>query len=919
MQSDTKKRKICLPLGVACGLFVVAAVGRMWAAWCSRVVVDMDASVVGLMARRMAEGSDLPLFFYGQSYMGSLEPMVSAALMWLFGASGFVLNLGPALVSMAALYFLWRWARDAAGEWGGVVALALAVIGPAAYFQFQVAPRGGYMVALCVNAWVLWLASRWAAEWQERPPSGAKCAGLGLLVGVGLWSNMIVAAAVLTAFLLLLWAMKWAFHRYIRQISGGLLGVAAGLAPLWVTHLLAPPSSWEMGITKMQLPWRVALQNVWERWVLLQEPTRQWPAWGLCLALAGVVLAGSGVLALAATWNKRGRLQQVSGTAAVLFGLIFSAVFLFSGYTYINTPRYWIPLVPGVAVLAGIAFSACTKRLLRVVFVLCMVLIMAAQVWLVAPGLVDSGRDAPKQAANYRAIVDALLNDVNTRELYAPLQLYPLNFFSGEAVVVDEGRKIFDACTARALEEAPSPAFFGTYKGIEAFLELSAAAYVKHGVGRHELIGHVQRNSMPLKPVALKDNSIWLADGRVDTVFTPADRGVAGAQNVIRVELAAAAPLHALHLWPAHPLWDSRIQPPDSIRIEGLQADGTWKTLIAAARWIPLEWSGPRVYPSRGFSRIKYALDGGIYSALTITLTEGKPSTLSPWALSEIRVFQKDDTVAPVEYTAESVKDLAAVIQRGARMTGTDAPLRLYAGRWLAVQLVNSGVVAESEIAGLNPELYVHSPQPEFIDATHWRTVCIVENKDAASSRAVLQKSLWPFEEVVAAGWTVFFIPCSPPRAPETPLIWAGEQIFAVASPAAIVPQEGALFKNGIILHEAAATATNGMLTLAYRWGRETDALKGKNHTVVFVHVVDEAGTLLAQDDHMAPVLLKYRPMQSIATYQRSISLPENVDASRLTVRIGLYEPNRMARRVKITQSSIPYVNDAIEVSPRAE
>ena len=181
-------------------LFLAAAVLRVAGAWGDRAIVDMDSSVVALMARHMAFGTDWPVFFYGQAYMGSLEPMASAACILLFGDHGFSVALGPALVSLLALFALWRWARKAVPAPGALVALALAAFGPLCYWDFQFAPRGGYMVVLLVDALVLSLSATLAARWWHDKPGGTwRAAVLGFVAGVGLWTDPIVAPALLAA------------------------------------------------------------------------------------------------------------------------------------------------------------------------------------------------------------------------------------------------------------------------------------------------------------------------------------------------------------------------------------------------------------------------------------------------------------------------------------------------------------------------------------------------------------------------------------------------------------------------------------------------------------------------------------------------------------------------------------------------
>ncbi len=65
--------------------------------------LDADEAVVGLMARRIAFGGERPVFFYGQAYLGTLEPFTAALLFWLVNSSTALLKLVPALYSLAFL------------------------------------------------------------------------------------------------------------------------------------------------------------------------------------------------------------------------------------------------------------------------------------------------------------------------------------------------------------------------------------------------------------------------------------------------------------------------------------------------------------------------------------------------------------------------------------------------------------------------------------------------------------------------------------------------------------------------------------------------------------------------------------------------------------------------------------------------
>ena len=39
---------------------------RVYGAWATRIITDPDSGIVALMARHIAEGRHIPVFFYGQ-------------------------------------------------------------------------------------------------------------------------------------------------------------------------------------------------------------------------------------------------------------------------------------------------------------------------------------------------------------------------------------------------------------------------------------------------------------------------------------------------------------------------------------------------------------------------------------------------------------------------------------------------------------------------------------------------------------------------------------------------------------------------------------------------------------------------------------------------------------------------------------
>ena len=149
-------------------LLALGAVVRLFGAWCYRGNFHPDAGIVALMAKHMAEGRGFPVFYYGQPYMGSLEPMVAAVFCRLFGCSGLVVCMGTALFAFLLLPVVYAWAKDGDGKTAGIAAMAYCLVGTGGYFHYMSSTRGGgYAAMLLLGTSVIWLSGRIVA-WEHR-------------------------------------------------------------------------------------------------------------------------------------------------------------------------------------------------------------------------------------------------------------------------------------------------------------------------------------------------------------------------------------------------------------------------------------------------------------------------------------------------------------------------------------------------------------------------------------------------------------------------------------------------------------------------------------------------------------------------------------------------------------------------------
>ena len=166
--------------------------------------VDFDTATVGLMGLHILKGVSRPLFFYGQSYMGSLEAYLASLMFLVFGVSDVSLSLSPILFTLmwiGASYLLFK---ELFGR-SGAIAAALCVAVPGWYAQwFSLATYGGYPGAFFFGTFFLWLAVRMLLHDLSPRSKWLHAAGMGISAALGVWTNLQVLSYLVSGALILL-------------------------------------------------------------------------------------------------------------------------------------------------------------------------------------------------------------------------------------------------------------------------------------------------------------------------------------------------------------------------------------------------------------------------------------------------------------------------------------------------------------------------------------------------------------------------------------------------------------------------------------------------------------------------------------------------------------------------------------------
>lgn len=158
-----------------------------------------------MMAIHIATQGEHPVFMYGQNYMGTIQAYLAAGMFRLFGISMFNLRIGLVLLFALFLYAMYLLTSLLYSRGLALFSLLLLGLGSSYMMYRQVQAVGGWTETLFFGAFLYFIAC-WLALPVKRnvPLRLVAYFGWGLLVGLCLWSDVVVGPFALMAALLLL-------------------------------------------------------------------------------------------------------------------------------------------------------------------------------------------------------------------------------------------------------------------------------------------------------------------------------------------------------------------------------------------------------------------------------------------------------------------------------------------------------------------------------------------------------------------------------------------------------------------------------------------------------------------------------------------------------------------------------------------
>lgn len=374
LRSDTLLLMLCVCAAVVIRLDFMRAV---------RFAIDGDEAIVGLMGKHILEGKGVPVFYYGQHYMGSLEALLASLSFSLFGMSPFTLQLVPLVWSVALVPLVYLVGQSVMGRRAGVVAAILMAVPPPALIVWSSKARGGFIEIVVLGTVALYLAMLWFRDSRGRVRYPA---AVGFVLGLGWWVNNQIAYAIAaigvfaTCQLVIRPIMDiftgagaaGSMRRFLMSSFVGVLSFLVGSSPYWVYNVQRGfPSAGMFGLSKYEvfrehldglrftaLPMLIGAKRFWQKGYAF------WGAHELAWALYILPIFGVCVI----RWRQWGRLlvgridRREPVELFVLFCGACCGIFALSSYGWlVQAPRYLLPLYPALFILLGVAATSLSR------------------------------------------------------------------------------------------------------------------------------------------------------------------------------------------------------------------------------------------------------------------------------------------------------------------------------------------------------------------------------------------------------------------------------------------------------------------------------------------------------------------------------------------------------------------------------
>ena len=610
-----------------------------------------DEATVGLLGLRVLHG-DLPVYFFGQPYMGALDGYLAAPVYAVFGPTILTLKLWPALLSIAWMGLVVRIAWLAGGERAGIATALVLVVPPDFLLAWAHEARTHYPLGMVLATLALLLA--WRAAAPPWPRAAVLFTVLGFVTGLAFWTTFLAAVFVPAIALV-------AGRRGLRRLLiGAAVAVPAfllGSLPHWLYALArgtalprsGPPIALGKLITHLGILTRVS-------WPIIAGVPGRLQGRGIGVAVAiglGVVyllIIGAGLHRA----TRPGRLLAWSLVALVAANVAAAVGTDFGRRLNDRDQKYLLPLYTALPPLVGLGLAQLTPRwtlagALGLALVQSVGVVQSSVAALVPP----TATALDLEARAWRAAADRLRRD-GPRRLYVTDDPGPrlLTFLSAEQVIISNSYEEILPVYARAVDGAPdvgwwvggpSPVFEANLRALGVTARRQPVPALGVVYTGFELPSRALRVLDPRRFVVRASENESAAqhviDRDADTLWGTVRPRRGG--EWLQVDLGTVEPVAMVRWMPG-----TYQEAPTGLRLEASVDGKTWRVLVELLEYRgPLYWSAGHPMGRVRGGRVELRVEPT--PARWLRLTQLGGNTLWRWTIRELFVYAAADGPPP--------------------------------------------------------------------------------------------------------------------------------------------------------------------------------------------------------------------------------------------------------------------------------
>jgi 4-amino-4-deoxy-L-arabinose transferase-like glycosyltransferase len=414
---------------------------------------NSDEAIVGLMAKHILDGENF-IYFYGQSYMGSLDAYLVALGFLLFGEKIWVIRLIQVILYGLVIIFSYLFVDISFQNKKIAFVSSIFLVFPAVnVVLYTTVSLGGYGEALLLGVISFYIAAFISKDCENQKKINSVHIGiLGFLLGIGLYENPISLTMIIPAILFVTWKImksgkskKKIFTTFIVLLIFFLLGSAL----FWYSLLLTNGTSVirEIGGSAVAIESESYLQKTISHTIslILFGPTvilGLRPPWDV--NLIGKIFIPFVIfywlLAVYLFFKIRNYKFEEVQLFVALFGVIIFVAggFVFTSFGIDPSGRYFLPIVFPLCVFFGYASIKLKNKLIYALGILTLVF----QIY----GTWRSGNEEPYITTQFyspaqvnHSRIDELQQFLIDKEEYYGFSnywiSYPLAFVSDEKII----------------------------------------------------------------------------------------------------------------------------------------------------------------------------------------------------------------------------------------------------------------------------------------------------------------------------------------------------------------------------------------------------------------------------------------------------------------------------------------------------